>query len=274
MRRRRRVLYIVLWVLVIAAIAVLGLRLLAPRAVASARVADPAAAKAAGEAVLASRDATTLIVVAHPDDVEWWAGGTAALLARRGRVVLVVGTSGERGDGGLVPGLGAIRERLQREGGAVLGYSEIVFLQHPDGGLAQAAAFPSEVASAIAGVRPARIITFDVAKEAAGYHHVDHEAAGRVTAAAAQASGGVELLLMHTSAPDTIIDYAPVKDAKARAFAILTSYHDLTPVVGPLSNWFGSLVAGRTITYGSKASYPEVGIEYGEVFRRVVIPAK
>jgi LmbE family N-acetylglucosaminyl deacetylase len=224
--------------------------------------------------MLASRDTTTLIVVAHPDDVEWWAGGTAALLAERGRVVLVVGTSGERGDGGLVAGLGLKREQLQREGGAVLGYSEVVFLRHPDGGLASAASFPGEVRSAIETYRPARIITFDVAKEAAGYHHVDHEAAGRVAAAAANEIGGVTLDLMHTSAPDVLVDYAPVREKKARAFAILTSYHELTPVVGPLSTWFGSLVGGRTVSYGSKASYPEVGIEYGEVFRQVVIPAK
>jgi LmbE family N-acetylglucosaminyl deacetylase len=273
MRKRRRATLIILWVIIIAVIAIVGLRLLAPRAMAPARVADPAAAKAAGEQLLAS-GGTTLIVVAHPDDVEWWAGGTAALLAERGRVVLVVGTSGDRGDGGLVAGLGPKREQLQREGGAVLGYSEVIFLRHPDGALAAASSYPAEVRSAITTYHPARIITFDVAKEAAGYHHVDHEAAGRVTAEVAGAMGGVTLELMHTSAPDVLVDYAPVKDKKARAFAILTSYHDLTPIVGPLSSWFGSLVGGRTISYGSKASYPEVGIEYGEVFRSVVIPAK
>lgn len=273
MLKRRRATFIILWVLTFAVIAIVGLRLLAPRAMAPARVTDPVAAKAAGQQMLAS-PGTTLIVVAHPDDVEWWAGGTAALLAERGRVVLVLGTSGDRGDGGLVADLGPKREQLQREGGAVLGYSEIVFLRHPDGALASATAFPSEVRSAISTYHPTRIITFDVAKEAAGYHHVDHEAAGRVTAEVAQEVGGVTLDLMHTSAPDVLVDYAPVKDKKARAFAILTSYHELTPVVGPLSTWFGSLLGRQTVSYGSKASYPEAGIEYGEVFRSVVIPAK
>lgn len=273
MRKRRRATHIILWIIAIATVAVFAMRLLAPRAMAPARVADPAAAKAAGERILAE-GGTTLIVIAHPDDLEWWAGGTAGLLAKKGPVVLVVGTSGEKGDGGLVADLGTVREQLQRQGGEVLGYSDVVFLRHPDGGLAEAASFPAEVASAIDTYKPARIITFDTAKEAAGYHHVDHEAAGRVTAAAAATAGGVELLLMHTSAPDVLVDYAPIKEDKARAFAILTSYRSLTPVVGPLSSWLTALVGSKNISYGSKAAYPEVGIEYGEVFRSVVVPKK
>jgi LmbE family N-acetylglucosaminyl deacetylase len=249
-----------------------ALRLLAPRAMAPARVVDPAAAKAAGEALLASRETTTLIVVAHPDDVEWWAGGTAALLSGRGPVVLVVATSGERGNAGLVADLGSIREGLQREGGAVIGYSEIVFLRAPDGGLASAAGFPEQVEDAFRRYRPANVITFDVALEAAGYHHVDHEEAGRVTASVAQRTGGVTMYLMHTSAPDVLVDYATVKDTKAKAFKILTSYRGRAPVVGWLSGALGSLMGPSAPTYGSKSAYPGAGVEFGEVFRRVVVP--
>ena len=79
---------------------------------------------------------------------------------------------------------------------------------------------------------------------------------------------------MHTSAPDVLVDYGPVKDTKAKAFAILTSYHDLTPVVGWLSGVVGSVFGGRSVSYGARAAYPQVGVEYGETFRRVVVPAK
>jgi LmbE family N-acetylglucosaminyl deacetylase len=261
-------------ILAVLLLAFLALRLLAPRAMAPAQIADPVAAKAAGDALLASRDTTTLIVVAHPDDTEWWAAGTAAMLAEHNPVVLVVGTSGERGDGGLVANLASVRERLQREGGAVIGYSHISFLRNPDGGLASATAFPQQVEDAFRTYRPANVITFDAAKEAAGYHHPDHEAAGRVTAAVAEKLGGVTLYLMHTSAPDVLVDYGPVKDAKAKAFAILTSYHTLTPVVGWLSNVFGPLLGPAAPTYGARAAYPQVGVSFGEVFRKVVVPAK
>jgi len=274
MRRGRRAAIIILVVIGVLALVLLGLRTLAPRAMAPARVADAAAAKAAGEELLASRDTTTLVVVAHPDDLEWWAGGTAGLLAQRGPVVVVVATSGEKGDAGLVPGLSSIREDLQRRGGDILGYSEVVFLREPDGGLASATAFPSRVEAAFARYRPANVITFDLAKEAAGYHHVDHEEAGRVTAAVAEKVGGVTLYLMHTRAPDVVVDYAPVREKKAAAFKVLTSYRDRAPVVGWLNGVLGPLLGRSAPTYGSKSSYPEVGIEYGEVFRKVVVPAR
>jgi len=273
-RRGRRVVTILGWVAGAAIVVVLGLRLAAPRAMAPARCADPVAAKAAGDALLASRDETVVIVIAHPDDVEWWAGGTAGMLARANRVVLVVGTSGEKGDSGLVPGLGSIREGLQRAGGEILGYGDIVFLRNPDGGLAESARFPSQVDAALARYEPAIVITFDTEREASGYHHVDHEAAGRVAEAAARARGGVTIYFMHTSAPDVLVDYAPVREEKAQAFAKLTSYHDLTPVIGPLSGWASGLLGSSAPTYGSKASYPEVDVAFGEVFRRVVVPAK
>lgn len=274
MKRGRRAKIIILAVIGVLALVLVTLRLITPRAIAPARITDPVAAKAGGEALLSSRETTTLIVVAHPDDTEWWAGGTAALLAERGPVVLVVGTSGEKGDAGLVAGLGAIREGLQREGGAVLGYTDVVFLRHPDGGLASATAFPQQVEDAFVRFRPTNVITFDLAKEAAGYHHVDHEAAGRVTASVAEKLGGVTLYLMHTSAPDVLVDYSSVKDKKARAFKILTSYRDRAPIVGWLNGVLGSLLGPSAPTYGSKSAYPQVGVEYGEVFRKVVVPAR
>jgi LmbE family N-acetylglucosaminyl deacetylase len=274
-RSRRRKAYTLIAVIVIlAALAVVG-RLLLPRAIAGARPVDVAAAKTAGDELLASRDATALIVVAHPDDTEWWAGGTAAMLARYNHVVLVVGTSGDKGDGGLVSGLGPIREKLQRQGGAIIGYREIVFLRNPDGGLGKAASFPGQVADLFAKFRPSIVLTFDVAREAQGYRHVDHEAAGRVTAAAAEKVGGITMYLFQTSAPDVIVDYGPVKEKKARAFAILTSYHDLAPIVG----WFNVAMrrlglSNAPVSYGLRASFPEVGVDFGEVFRKVVLPAR
>lgn len=274
MSKGRRTMMITLWIVIVAVVVVAGLRILAPRAMAPARAADPVAAKAAGDGLLSSRDATALIVVAHPDDVEWWAGGTAAMLAKHNRVVLVVATSGEKGNSGLVTDLGPIRERLQREGGAILGFSDVSFLREPDGGLAQATDFPARVADAFAASDPDIVITFDTERESTGYHHVDHESAGRVTTKAARDRGGVTLYLMHTSAPDVITDYEPVRDAKAQAFATLTSYREFVPVVGPLQKALAGLLGPSAPVYGSKASYPEVGIQYGEVFRRVIIPER
>lgn len=58
--------------------------------------ADVPSAKAAGDTLLALRDTTVLVVLAHPDDAEWWSGGTIASLALHNKVVLVLGTSGDK----------------------------------------------------------------------------------------------------------------------------------------------------------------------------------
>jgi LmbE family N-acetylglucosaminyl deacetylase len=236
--------------------------------------ADPAAAKVVGERLLASRDATILVVVAHPDDAEYWAGGTLALLARHNRVVLLMGTSGDKGDAGLVPGLGAIRERLQREAGRILGYRDIVFLRNPDGGLAASAAYPGEVRRAFATYRPTMVVTFDIAEEATVYHHPDHAAAGRAATAVAKGLGGVTLYLIHTRAPNVVIDYGAVRAEKARAFTVLGSYRDYAPVVGWLNRALRAVGGPRSLSYGGRAVLPGVGISYGELFHEVVVPKR
>ena len=256
-------------------VAIAAIYLLRPgRGLGEALPIDPAAAKAAGDQLLASRDTTVLVVVAHPDDAEYWAGGTLALLARHDHVVLLMGTSGEKGDAGLVPGLAAIRERLQREAGAILGYRDIVFLRNPDGGLSQAAAYRGEVESAFRKYRPTIVVTFDIAKEAAVYHHPDHEAAGRTATAIAESAGGVTLYLFHTRAPDVAVDYSAVRDSKARAFAILGSYRDYAPVVGWLNRVLRGPLGRSGVSYGGRAVLARVGIAYGELFRKVVVPKR
>jgi len=175
---------------------------LRPRGVSRGRattLADPVAAKAAGDGLLATRDATVVISVAHPDDAEWYAGGTAAALARDNHVIVLLGTSGDKGAGGW-PGIAAVRERLQIEGARIAGYSDVVFLRHPDQGLASAASYPAEVKSALSRYGAGIVMTFDVDKEAQGYRHVDHEAAGRTAAAVAMELGGVTLYLFSSSA--------------------------------------------------------------------------
>lgn len=276
MTTNRRRAAIVIWWIIGATVLLCGAAfVLRPRFEAGIRPADVPAAKAAGDELLASRDTTVLVVLAHPDDAEWWSGGTIASLARHNRVILVMGTSGDQGAGGGVPGLGALREKLQREGGAVLGYGDYVFLRHPDGGLAEAAGYPDEVIALFRRYRPSAVITFDVTREGPVYHHPDHEAAGWAALAAAEEVGGVTMYLQHSSEPDVIVDYGPVREAKAKAFAILGDYRGANPtwgwLIGPLNHALGGLAG---VNYGSKSAFPEVGVEYGEVFRRVVVPTK
>jgi LmbE family N-acetylglucosaminyl deacetylase len=238
----------------------------------AAALTDPVAAKAAGDALLASRDATVVISVAHPDDAEWYAGGTAIALARTNRVIVLLGTSGDRGAGGW-PGIAAVRERLELETAKVAGYHDVVFLRHPDQGLAEAASYPAEVEGVLSRYGATIVVTFDEAKEAQGYRHVDHEAAGRTSVAAARRLGGVTVYGMSSSAADVLVDYYAVRETKRTALGVVTGYRS----ANPLYAWFVAPVQ-RALngppqpTYGQRVAAPSVGVEYGELFRKVVVP--
>lgn len=261
-------------VLVLAVAAYLALPGLARRGMGGVRPADPTAAKALGDQLLAARDTTVCVFIAHPDDAEWWIGGTLGMLARRNRVVLVLGTSGESGNGGVMKDrLGPIREDLQRKGGQVLGYHEVVFLRHPDGGLADQGSYPAEVEEIVADREPSIVITFDTEREGPVYHHPDHAAAGRAALAAVRKRAGIDLYLFHSGAPDVIVDFEPVAEEKSKALSVLRSYHDASPFAWLLR----ALPSSRTeeaVSFGGRSEYPGVGVRYGEVLRKDVRPPK
>jgi LmbE family N-acetylglucosaminyl deacetylase len=121
---------------------------------------------------------TILAVFAHPDDESLACGGTLARLADAGaRVVVMCASRGERGsssDGSLLNGdLASTRAVELQEAARVLGVSEVIALQHPDGDLrwANVPQFHAEIVSAIERIRPDGVITF---AEDGLYWHLDH----------------------------------------------------------------------------------------------------
>ncbi len=266
-RRPLTTIAIIVCVALAAALAV-AYWMLRPRGSHAVRLKDVAAAKRAGDELLASRDQTFVVVVAHPDDAEWWAGGTLAMLAEHNSVVLVMSTSGDKGMGG-PPGMGELREKLQREAGGIIGYAKIVFLRHPDQGLPGAPGYVDEITGIVRRYRPAAVFSFDVDHEGPVYHHDDHEAAGRAAKTAVESLGGT-MYLMHTSAPDVLVDYGPKAPEAGDAIWVLQRYHDIDPVVGRLWRALRGSGTGRRMT-GSSTAFPEVGVSNGQVFRKATL---
>jgi LmbE family N-acetylglucosaminyl deacetylase len=122
---------------------------------------------------------TVLGIFAHPDDESLACGGTLARLADAGaRVVLICASRGEAGsisDPALVPDgdLGGVRERELRDAAAVLGVTEVIILNHPDGDLRwdHVPELHEELVEAIRRYRPDAVITF---AEDGLYWHLDH----------------------------------------------------------------------------------------------------
>lgn len=196
--------------------------------------ADPVMARKQGETLLRT-PGPVLAVAAHPDDLEYYAGGTLALLSRKGAAVIaVICTDGERG--GKRPNLGQIRRGEQREAARILGYREVRFLGYADRGLSQTVDRQELVAALeriIEEVRPALILTFDSARPRPPYIHPDHQAVGRAVAqAVARLQWPGSLALFHTRRPDAVVDITPVAEEKLAALRAHQSQYDLAEATG------------------------------------------
>jgi len=123
-----------------------------------------------------------LVVVAHPDDAEFGAGGTVARWVREGRqVAYVVCTSGEKGtqDRSIDPRrLAEIREGEQQAAARLLGVRDVTFLRLPDQGLEDTAEFRKMIVRAIRTYRPATVVTSDPYRRY--IWHRDHRIVGQV----------------------------------------------------------------------------------------------
>ncbi|MFK4144762.1 PIG-L deacetylase family protein [Streptomyces sp. NPDC004065] len=134
-----------------------------------------------------------LAVVAHPDDLEYGCSAAVAAWTDAGReIVYVLATRGEAGIDTLDPAVcGPLREREQRASAAVVGVSEVEFLDHRDGVIEYGTALRRDIAAAIRRHRPELVITLNHRDTWGGvaWNTPDHVAVGRATLDAATDAG-------------------------------------------------------------------------------------
>ena len=124
-----------------------------------------------------------LVVIPHPDDAEFWCGGSVAKWVNEGAVVrYVLCTDG--GKGATEPNLssaelGAAREKELAEAAKALGVQDVVMLHRPDGGLEDSSDFRKELVRQIRQVRPDVVICPEPYRKNLAWHR-DHRIAGQV----------------------------------------------------------------------------------------------
>ena len=120
-----------------------------------------------------------LVVMAHPDDIEFTCGGTVAQLSDDGwHVTFCLVTSGDKGtkDPMLGPAdLGALREAEQEAAASELGIRRCIFLRVPDGHVEDGSEFRGQLVRVLREVRPDLMITWDGYR---GFNHRDHRTVG------------------------------------------------------------------------------------------------
>lgn len=125
-----------------------------------------------------------LVVTAHPDDLDFGAGGTIAQWTAKGIAVsYCICTNGDQGgvDRTITrEEMKHIRRREQTEAGKVLGVTDIHFLDYRDGWLAPTIELRKDIVRVIRKVRPQRMLIQSPERNwnRLGASHPDHLAAG------------------------------------------------------------------------------------------------
>jgi LmbE family N-acetylglucosaminyl deacetylase len=184
-----------------------------------------------------------LVILAHPDDPEFFCGATLARWAKAGHEIhYFLLTCGDKG-GGLdtTPGeLCAARHEEQQNAANVIGVKSVRFLDLEDGYLVPSLDLRREIVRAIRRERPDILVTCDPTNlfPSAGYglNHPDHRAAGQIVLDAVfPAAGNVhyfpelfkeenlephtpgEVWVSLTSQPTVVFDVTDIWETKLQA---------------------------------------------------------
>ncbi len=142
-----------------------------------------------------------LVILAHPDDPEFFCGATLARWAQAGHeityLLLTCGDKGRNDHNQHIPGteLCALRHKEQRAAAAVIGAREVHFLDYPDGYLIPDLALRRDITRAIRRFKPDILVSCDPQTLFATYgiNHPDHRAAGQAVLDAVFPAAGNEL---------------------------------------------------------------------------------
>jgi LmbE family N-acetylglucosaminyl deacetylase len=227
--------------------------------------------------------ASALAIAAHPDDVEFGAGGTLAAWSAAGCVVHhLVLTDGAKGTWDLSAdpvALAATRQVEQREAARRLGATgEVRFLGRTDGTLDADLATRTEVARVIRELKPEAVLGHDPWRR---YRlHPDHRAAGWLACDGEVMArephfdiDGLEawrpslLLLWEADEPDLLVDVSAHVDAKLDALLAHESQWGPTmdvfdPTDDAALDRFRRRVKDKLATWGRQA-----GVAHAEAFK-------
>lgn len=130
---------------------------------------------------------SAMVIVAHPDDPEFFCGGTIALWCANGTEIrYLILTNGNKGsdDPDMTPEkLAAIRKEEQQAAADVLGVKQVIYFDEPDGELEHTRGLRQRVVSEIRRYQPEVVIALDPSRyfyTDRYINHADHRAAGEV----------------------------------------------------------------------------------------------
>lgn len=219
-----------------------------------------------------------LVIVAHPDDIEFGCAGSVARWTDEGAEVtyclVTDGAAGSNAPGADLEELVRVRQAEQIAAAAVVGVRDVRFMGYPDGVLVHTLELRRDLTRLIRELKPDRVVCSDptlVFAESYYINHPDHRAAAEAAIYATFPSAGTrpifpellaegyephdvaELYVHFTAHPDTFVDISSTIDRKVESLLCHKSQ------VGPE---VGDMVRKWAADTGEKAGYA-----YAETFR-------
>lgn len=210
-------------------------------------------------AKLFAKGARILLVTAHPDDSEFYIGGTLNQLSKTAEIHQVICTDGDKA---YYPFEDHERNRRVRKAEAQAAADawkgrEVIFLGYPDGRLRDNEGVVARMKEIIERIKPQYILAFDGDYPPRASHQ-DHRRAGDITKKAALAAKGPEwLMLFSTHYPNFVVDITDDWDRKKELLAIHASQFN-----GERLERVTNMVAGSAEQDGER-----IGVTLGEGFR-------
>lgn len=134
-----------------------------------------------------------LVIMAHPDDMEYGGAAAVAHWTEQGRnVAYLLASKGEAGIDTMEPAEAArVRIEEQRESCAVVGVDEVEFLDHPDGVIEYGLPLRRDLAASIRRHRPELVVAVNHRETYGGtfLNMADHRVVGRATIDAVRDAG-------------------------------------------------------------------------------------
>jgi len=210
----------------------------------------PAAARAGEE--LVGRPRRVLAITCHPDDLEFFCGGTLARLgAAQSEIHALVLSDGEKGGG--QAGLGERRRGEEEQVGRHLGYTTIQFCGLPDYGLEYDPRLMGVLERAWADIQPDLVLGFDPKELVPGMVNRDHQALGQalLELAGRPVAGRSAVCFYGTRHPNVLVDIGGVLEMKIQA--VLKHQSQLRYIPKPLYphlvRVYGRLAGGGVLPY-------------------------
>lgn len=198
--------------------------------------------------------ARVAVVIAHPDDPEFYIGGTLLQLAQSGvKIRLIVCTDGDKAyyPSFLTNADENRRVRQQEQQEAAARYqAEVVFLHKPDGRLAADAELDHLVETHLKEFKAEFLLTFDP-EYPPRIQHRDHLASARSAIRVAARAGVSTVLRFATHAPNAYVNIEKEWPTKQEMLAIHRSQF-----YGERLQRIRSMVENRDRNYGKEAGYP------------------